>query len=44
MEDLFDNYAVEMDTECLYQDIDDVDLYGEKMVEDNTEETNILFE
>ena len=42
MED-FDDYAVDMDTECLHQDFDDIDLYGEKKVETNIE-TDIEFE
>lgn len=32
MED-FDNYSVNIDAECLHQDFDDVDLFGEKMEE-----------
>ena len=32
MED-FDNYSVNIDAECLHQDFDDVDLFGEKMQE-----------
>lgn len=32
MED-FDDYAVNIDSECLHQDFDDVDLYGEKLEE-----------
>ncbi len=32
MED-FDDYAVDIDSECLHQDFDDVDLYGEKLEE-----------
>lgn len=32
--DEFDNYCINMDSECLHQDFDDVDLYGEKTYED----------
>lgn len=32
MED-FDDYAVDIDSECLHQDFDDIDLYGEKLEE-----------
>lgn len=31
----FDDYAVDMDSECLHQDFDDIDLYGTKLVEDS---------
>ena len=36
-------HGVEIDSEVAYQDIDDVDLYAERTVEDDTE-TDILFE
>lgn len=29
--DDFDNYAISMDAECLHQDFDDIDLYGNKL-------------
>jgi hypothetical protein len=29
--DYFDDYSVDMDSECLNQDFDDVDLFGEKL-------------
>lgn len=32
--DDFDYYCVDMDSECLNQDFDDVDLFGEKLIED----------
>lgn len=32
MED-FDIYSVNIDSECLHQDFDDIDLYGEKIEE-----------
>lgn len=44
--DDFDIYGVNIDTECLHQDFDDVDLYGTKMVEDESDEfsNNIEYE
>lgn len=36
--DDFDLYTVPMDGECLTQDFDDVDLYGEKLEEDSDDE------
>lgn len=42
MDDI-DKYGVNIDAEVANQDIDDVDLYGERTVEDNTE-TDIQFE
>ena len=39
----FDDISIPVDAECYSQDIDDVDLYGERTVEDNTE-TDIQFE
>lgn len=42
--DEFDMFSVDIDSECLAQDFDDVDLYAEHtQVEDNAE-SNILFE
>ena len=41
--DNIDIYGVDIDAEVANQDIDDVDLYGERTVEDDTE-TDILFE
>jgi hypothetical protein len=41
--DNIDIHGVDIDAEVANQDIDDVDLYGERTVEDNTE-TDILFE
>ena len=29
----FDDYAISIDNECLHQDFDDVDLFGEKLEE-----------
>lgn len=37
MIDDFEAYAVSMDGECLHQDFDDVDLFGEKLEEDFTD-------
>ena len=33
-----EEYTEVMDSETLYQDFDDIDLYGTKMVEDDDEE------
>jgi hypothetical protein len=41
--DNIDIHGVDIDAEVANQDIDDVDLYGERTVEDDTE-TDILFE
>lgn len=35
--DNFDNYSIDIDAECLHQDFDDVDLYGEKIEENETD-------
>lgn len=37
-----EDYLVYIDNECLSQDIDDIDLFGEQMIEES-EETDILF-
>ena len=39
-------YGVDIDSETLTQDFDDVDLYGERMVgdDDNSDDCDILFE
>ena len=42
MDDI-DIHGINIDAEVANQDIDDVDLYGERTVEDDTE-TDILFE
>ena len=31
--DIFDDYAVDIDSDCLHNDFDDYDLYGERMEE-----------
>lgn len=33
--DEFETYGINMDSECLHQDFDDIDLYGNKTIEDN---------
>lgn len=42
--DDFDLYAVEVDGDCVNNDFDDYDLYGERMVSDEEEELDISFE
>ena len=42
MDDI-DIHGIDIDAEVANQDIDDVDVYGERTVEDDTE-TDILFE
>ena len=39
-----EEYVAEMDSECLNQDFDDVDLYGEKLVEDKDDDCDVEFE
>lgn len=39
----FDNLVVNIDAECTSQDFDDVDLYGEIMIEDDND-SNLEFE
>lgn len=40
-----DMYSVDVDTECLHQDLDDIDLYAEHIYDNNEEsETDIDFE
>lgn len=43
---MIDEYTVEIDSECLYQDFDDVDLHCERIVEDNIDsiDENLKFE
>ena len=41
MDDI-DIHGIDIDAEVANQDVDDVDLYGERTVEDETE-TNIIF-
>lgn len=43
--DEFTLNEVEVDNDCIFNDIDDYDLYGERMVGDDEEsDTNIEFE
>ena len=43
--DEFSLDEVEVDDDCIFNDIDDYDLYGERMVgDDNESDTNIEFE
>lgn len=37
MEDNFDNFAVSIENDVLSQDFDDIDLYGDKIIEDETD-------
>lgn len=37
MED-FEDYAVNMDSDCLHQDFDDIDLYGNKSIDDSDDD------
>lgn len=39
-----EEYIAEMDSETISQDFDDIDLYGERMVEDDDCDTDIKFE
>lgn len=39
-----EEYLAEMDAETVSQDFDDIDLYGERMVEDEDFDCNINFE
>lgn len=34
---MFDDYSVNIDNDCLYQDFDDIDLYGDKVIEEDTD-------
>lgn len=45
-DDIYTSCSVEIDSYCLSNDIDDYDLYGEKMIGDNDSEneSDILFE
>ena len=39
-----EEYIAEMDAETVNQDFDDIDLYGNRMVEDDDENCDIEFE
>lgn len=41
---IFDDMSTNIDSYCINNDIDDYDLFGEKLIEDNQEETDIEFE
>lgn len=45
MED-FEDYAVDIDSDCLHQDFDDIDLYGNKYEEEESDRygDNIQYE
>lgn len=34
-EDNFDDYAINMDTYCVHNDIDEYDLFGERTIDEN---------
>lgn len=38
--DNFDAYGIQMDGDCLHQDFDDYDLYGERMISDEDDYGN----
>ena len=42
--DYIDEASVDIDTYCVNHDIDDYDLFGEIMVEDNDDDCDIEFE
>lgn len=45
MEETYDeSYVAEMDEETVNQDFDDIDLLGERLEDDDIEETELLFE
>ena len=45
MEEIIEEeYVAEMDSETVNQDFDEIDLYGEKMVEDDDDDCDIEFE
>lgn len=37
MKDTFDDFSVSIESDVLSQDFDDIDLYGDKYVEDETD-------
>lgn len=39
-----EEYVAEMDSETIGQDFDEIDLYGEKMIEDDDVDCDIEFE
>lgn len=44
MEEFIEEYSVEMDSETVEQDFDDIDLYGEKMIDDEDDDCEVEFE
>lgn len=44
MSDITDAFAIELDSEIVNQDIDEIDLYGERIVEDDECESDIDFD
>lgn len=44
IDDIYTSCSVEIDGYCLSNDVDDYDLYGEKMIGDDDTESDILFE
>lgn len=44
MSDITDAFAIELDSEIINQDIDEVDLYAERIVEDSEYESDIDFD
>ena len=37
MEDNFNDYSISIESDVLHQDFDEVDLYGDKLVEEDTD-------
>ncbi len=37
MEDNFNEYSISIESDVLHQDFDEVDLYGDKLVEEDTD-------
>lgn len=45
MEETYDeSYVAEMDEETVNQDFDDIDLFGERLEDDENDESDVLFE
>ena len=43
-EDCNESYVAEMDEETVNQDFDDIDLFGERLEDDENDESDVLFE
>lgn len=43
-EDYNEGYVAEMDEETVNQDFDDIDLFGERLEDDENDESDVLFE